>query len=102
MSEKITPKTFPKYIPNLLLKDLPEFLKDPLNYNKIQKALLNTLAGQHSHSEMVTWANCINCQNKMRNHAELMRKFGFKTPQQYMAWKKIIASMINKKRASIR
>ena len=84
----ITAKTFPKNKPNRFLKDLPKHLKDPANYEKIQKALLENLATTHSHADILTWSNCFDCRQKLRNHAEMMRKLGFKTPGHYLAWKK--------------
>ena len=85
----ITPDTFPKYTPNPLLADLPEHLKDPANYAKVQKALLETLATTHSHGELFDWFKCTPCMNKARDHKELMVKLGFKTPQHYKEWQRI-------------
>lgn len=90
-------KKFPKYTPSPYLKDLPDFLKDPKNYNKIQKALLNTLAGPHSHSEMLGWAGCKTCQNKIANLRGTMNKLGFTSPRQYYAWKKTMEFIVNRK-----
>lgn len=89
--EKITEDTFPKYKP--AAHDFPPHLKDPANYNKIQLALLDTLASKHSHGDMAEWAACASCQKKMHEHAETMRKLGFETPQHYMAWKRIHAEI---------
>ena len=96
MSE-IPPETFPKYRKTSVLDGLPANLKDPKNYEKIQRALLETLAGRHSHGEMETWAKCLHCQNKLRNHGDMMRKLGFRSGTQYMAWKKVMHMMINPK-----
>lgn len=82
-SFKATSKT------NTVLASFPPHLKDPANYEKIQRALLDALATTHSHGEMVEWANCVKCQRKMNDHAELMYQLGFKVPGQYMIWKKI-------------
>jgi len=72
------------------------------HFNKIQKVLLETLATKHSHSEMTEWSKCVGCQIKFRNHAQLMRKLGFKSGKQYREWKKIMDIIINKKRISLR
>ena len=95
-------RKLPRYIPNPLFKDLSPFVKNPQNFNKIQMILLNTLAGQHSHSEMTTWATCKTCQEKMAIHGETMRKLGFTSPKIYLSWKKVIEEMINHKRTPIR
>jgi len=95
MSKENNPNYFPKYTPNPLTKDLPDYLKDPANYQKIQVELLNTLAISHSHSEMIDWSNCIKCQIKVREHADMMRKLGFKNGSQYLSWKKTMEYIIN-------
>ena len=86
---KITPNTFPKYVPNPIFDGLPKYLKDPKNYKKIQKALLETLASTHSHGELIEWHACTPCQRKVRDHADMVRKLGFTSPAQYYAWKKV-------------
>lgn len=88
-------KKFPKFKPgelHPLLKDIPPRLKDPANYEKIQKALLETIAG-HSHSELFQFANCVTCTNKMLERRLLLKRLGFKNPAQYMAWKKVMDTM---------
>ena len=90
-------KTFPKMSRGKsLVNQLPDYLKDPRNYEKIQRALLDTLAGQHSHSEVIDWHKCLTCQNKVLNQKEMMVKLGFKTPRHYYAWKKTMDVMIGK------
>src|SRR3990167_1060975 len=86
---------FPKYTPNPIFRGLPQHLKEPKNYEKIQRVLLETLAGRHSHGEMETWAKCLRCQNKLREHGDMMRKLGFKSGKQYMAWKKVMHAITN-------
>ena len=86
--EEITPDTFPKYTPNPNLVGLPDYLKDPANFEKIQRELLDALATTHSHSDLFEWSTCPNCQHKLKAHRELMRKLGFKNGKQYMDWKK--------------
>ena len=100
--EDITPSTFPKYRPDHLTKSLPVFVKDPANYNTIQRQLLETLASRHSHSDMETWSKCIECQLKVKEHGALMRKFGFKNKETYYAWKKIMHVMLTGDRIKLR
>ena len=97
MEEKPDISKFPKFTPNPLFKGLPKHLKDPKNYEKIQRALLETLAGRHSHGDMQTWANCLHCQIKLKEHGGMMRKLGFKSGKQYMAWKRVMHMMTNPK-----
>lgn len=90
--EEITPDTFPNGKVHVL-DGLPAYLKDPENYQKVRKALLETLATTHSHGEMVEWAGCFQCQKKMQAHGEMVRKLGFLSPQQYRAWLKTHATI---------
>lgn len=70
------------------LDGLPEFLKDPKNYKKVQKALLDTLSCGKLHSDPLQSMNCKKCTENMVKRRELMKKFGFKSAAQYMAWRK--------------
>ena len=100
MSEKITPSSFPMYRPNPLLATLPAYLKDPANYQKVQKALIQAGATKHSHGEMVDWAACKTCQRKQWDRKEMMLKLGFKSGASYMAWKKTMETI--KRRVPLR
>ena len=102
MSKKINAKTFPRYTPNPLFAGLSDYVKDPANFNKIQRILLNELAGQHSHSEMTNWANCKTCQDKSQERVMLMRKLGFTSAAIYLGWRKIMEQMISPRRVKIR
>lgn len=101
MSE-ITPTTFPTYVPNPLLADLPAYLKDPENYDKVRLAILDAGATRHSHGDIAEWAACKTCQRKAWERKEMMKKLGFTSGAQYMAWHKVINAMISKKRDALR
>lgn len=74
---------------NPIIASLPEHLKNPANYQKIQKAILETFISTCGHSDMMEWAKCKICTAKMLDRRHLLKKLGFKHPAQYMAWKKI-------------
>ena len=95
-------KKLPKKLTEPITKSLPAYLKDPANYEKIQKALLETLASGHSHSEVIGWHKCRGCQRRVENHKMMMQKLGFKSPAQYYAWKNIMEILIKDKRTPIR
>ena len=67
---------------------LPEYLKDPKNYMKVQRAILDTLAGKCSHGEVIEWAACPKCQRRFAERSQIIRKLGFRSMSQYMAWQK--------------
>ena len=84
------PKDLPRQLPNSkLLAELPDYLKDKANFNKIQKAIIQAGATKHSHSEVTDWAICVECQKKQRDRAIMMRELGFRTAAHYMLWRKI-------------
>lgn len=87
---EVTKDTFPKATEKVhVLAGLPEYLKDPANYRKVKKALYETLATTHSHSDILEWGTCVKCQIKLKDHADMVHKLGFKSPAQYLAWQKV-------------
>lgn len=82
-------KELPKYRPNPIFNGLPDYLKDPKNFKKIEKAILETLAGKCSHGEVIEWATCAKCQRRFAERSAFIQKLGFRSPAQYMAWKKV-------------
>lgn len=87
--------TFKRLEPNPLIKDLPEYLKDFKNYQKVQKAIIVAGATKCSHAEMVDWAVCKKCEEARWNRKEMMKRLGFKNAAQYMAWRKIMEEISN-------
>lgn len=71
-----------------LLAVLPEYLKDPANYQKIRKEEIDILASRCGHSDPLEWHACSKCSARIRDHAEFLRKLGFINPAQYYAWRK--------------
>lgn len=82
-------KKLPKAKPHPIVASLPAYLKDPANFDKIQRAILDAGATRHSHGEVVDWAGCVECQSRQRNRLEMMKRLGFNNAAQYMAWRKI-------------
>lgn len=78
----------PKTIHPMLAK-LPEYLKDPNNYDKIQRAILDAGATRHSHGEVGEWASCKSCKQKEIDRLMMMKKLGFESGTQYLMWKKV-------------
>lgn len=94
--EDVKPETFPSQTKkNPIFEGLPEYLKDPANYKKIKKQLLNELSSTHSHGEMVEWAACPSCQRKFTERGVVIRKLGFTSSAQYMAWDKVMKTIVD-------
>ena len=85
---EITKDTFAPPKPSPIFNGMPEYLKDHANYEKIQKTIIETLAGNCSHSEVVEWAGCPKCQRRFAEKGNVIRKLGFRSIPQYMAWQK--------------
>ena len=83
------PKELPKVIRRPITESLPAYLKDPKNYDKINKYIIQTLASKHSHGEVVEWAKCAACQRRFAERSNVLKKLGFPTIKYYMAWKRI-------------
>ena len=75
------------------LAGLPAFVKEPKNYMKIEKALLETLSCGKSHSDPVEMMKCSTCTENMKKRRRLMKEFGFKSVEQYFAWRKVHAEI---------
>lgn len=82
-------RQLPKYAPNPIFKGLPKKLKDPRNFMRIQRALLETLATRHSHSELLDFYQCPSCMRKVQDHKAMMLKLGFTSPAQYREWVRV-------------
>lgn len=86
---KIDYKSVPKASKtNPLTAKLSPYLKDPANFEKIQKQILDTFMIGHSHSELIDWSKCKKCTEGMLNRRKILKKLGFKNAQQYYAWRK--------------
>ncbi len=77
---------------------LPAALKDPANYDKIMKLLVEAGNTPHSHGDLMAWSSCLKCQRAQHNRAEAMRKLGFRSGAQYFAWRKVMEVLRYKKR----
>lgn len=86
-------KHFPKLKTHAIVKNMPAHLKDPANYDKIQKAILEAGATRHSHGEIEDWAKCTKCQMALANRSETMKKLGFQTGTHYIIWRRIHEQM---------
>ena len=99
----ITPDTFPKAQRiHPVLAGLPAYLKEPDAYEKVQKVVIQSLAGKHSHGEVVEWAACFDCQKRFHERGDVLKQLGFKSSSQYMAWKKIQEEMQTLRRDPLR
>lgn len=82
-------KPLPKFRPNPLIASLPEHLKDPANYERIRRAIAETVQTTCTHGSIGEMAACMKCSDNMLVRRKLLKKLGFKNPAQYHAWQKI-------------
>ena len=75
--------------PHPIVSGMAPHLKDPKNYQKIRKVILNSLATKHSHSDISGWAGCSSCQMKFAGKSKLLKDLGFKSVAEYMVWQRI-------------
>jgi hypothetical protein len=84
----MTPQDLPCSVSDPLLDALPEFLKEPKNFNRVQLALINTLSSC-SHSEPADMVDCVKCQVAARERRRLMKELGFTSVAQYLKWRRV-------------
>lgn len=84
------------HAPHPLVQAMPAHLKDPANYKKIQKALLEAGSTPHSHGEVLEWASCIKCQKAQNNRLLMMKAMGFTSKAMYMTFRKIHEEILRK------
>lgn len=101
MNEKEAQK-LPKYKPSPIFDGLPDHVKDPKNYIKIEKKLFKAIKSTHNHEEVVDWAECKRCQKKFIKRRQMMKEYGFTSHQQYLMWKKIMDIIVNKKKIEVK
>ena len=89
-------KQVPKLRPNPIFKGLSGKLKDPKNFDKVEKKLRNILKSDHEHKTVKSYATCLRCNEKRGERKKLMKEIGFKSVTQYMEWKKIQMIIKNK------
>lgn len=96
--KKLDLTTVPKKLkPNPLFKGMSSFLKDPTNYESIEKQLIEILQTGHKHKTAKAYVKCAECQLKREERKQRMQEVGFKSLQQYMEWKKIHTIIKDKK-----
>lgn len=77
----------PRFDP--LTAGLSDYLKNPANYEEIQRIIINSFATTCSHGSPAEMAVCPKCTEKMLERRKTLKRLGFKNPAQYMAWQKI-------------
>jgi len=77
-----------------LLEILPLHLKDPKNYFRIKKEILDTVLTNCGHDSITKMAECKKCSENMMKRRLLLKRLGFKNPQQYHMWQKIMDEII--------
>ena len=96
MPTKLDLKQTPKLEPNPIFKDLPERLKDPKNFPKIEIELFKILKTDHKHKTVRAYVTCAWCQNKLKLRQNRMKAIGFASYGQYVEWRKIMQIITNK------
>lgn len=74
--------------PHPLIASLPKHLKEPENFDKIQRFIYESLASKHSHGDILEWSACASCQRRFSERSMVLKKLGFQSAAQYMVWKR--------------
>jgi len=82
--------------PNPIFERLPDELKDPKNFEKIERKIAKTMISDHKHSTIKQFIKCKRCEVKRQKRAKVIKELGFTSPEQYQNWKKVLHKIINK------
>lgn len=93
--KQITRKTKLKDHP--LFKDFPQKLKNPKCFKDIEHKLAMILYSDHSHPTIKSYVKCKRCQIKLQKRREVLKELGFSGVEQYMMWRKVMDTIINKR-----
>lgn len=89
------PKNFSPYAPNPIFNGLPEYLKDPQYYEKIEMAMIETLSSKKTYSDLMKYIESPEGKKGLLERRALIKRLGFKSTEQYMSWRKVMRSMLN-------
>lgn len=89
MNEKEQPQLSPIQPKPNLLNGLPQYLKEPKNYDKVRKFLFDILASRCGHSDPASWYTCQKCLKRIRQFREALKKLGFRSVPQYYQWRRV-------------
>lgn len=96
MEHEVPKQPLPKYQLSPLIASMPEHLKDPANYERIKKAIADTMVFTDTklekvcaHENIEAMSKCPKCTKRMLERRLLLRKLGFKNPAQLRIWHKI-------------
>jgi hypothetical protein len=84
-----------KYKANPILRGLPEHLKDPKSYKRVEQRLRMAMVSDHKHKDMKSFSECVRCRKKVKRKTEIMKEEGFKSYEQLMEWRRVQQIMNN-------
>ena len=94
--KKITLKQIGSAKVNPVFKDLPDELKDPKKFRKIEDKIMATMVSDHKHRKMENFMKCERCIAKRKRKLKAIKDFGFQNTEQYQNWKKVMTIIISK------
>lgn len=94
--KKLNLKEVPKLKKNPIFKGLPERLKDPSVYEKIERELFEAMKTDHKHKTVKQFVTCAWCQKKRELKQNKMKAMGFKSMGQYLEWRRIMQIITSK------
>lgn len=97
MTNTIKLKKTPKLKNNPIFKGLPDKLKEVSCYAEIEQKLRLVLVSDHTHPTLKGFAKCARCQAKVAKRRALIEEYGFKSFDQYLAWRKVMDVIYNKR-----
>jgi len=94
--KKATINKINKLPENPIFEGLSADLKDPKNFDAIERKIANTMLSDHKHANIKQFTKCKRCQAKVRKKTDMIKEMGFKDFIQYQNWKKVMGMIISK------
>lgn len=85
-----------KALVNPIFEGLSDEVKDPKNFEAIERKIVNTMLSDHKHATIKQFIKCKRCEVKRQKRARVIKEIGFKDAEQYQTWKKVMGMIISK------
>lgn len=101
--KKLDLKQVPKDLkPNPVFDGMPEDLKNPDCFERIERRLAEIMSTGHRHKTVGAFVKCKPCNGARLKQQALRKELGFKSVAQYMEWRKVMTIIKEEKNFQIR
>lgn len=73
---------------------IPDTLKTPKEYLRIEKTLKRIMVSDHAHAKVSAFLKCKRCKAKLDKRREFIKKEGFADFQEYLRYRNIMQTIL--------